>query len=430
MKKISSWGNTSKLLHKVNYLLNKKNSLEIVSSKSKGIVYGMGRSYGDVCLNHGKAVYKNKYLDRLLSFDDEKGEIECESGVCIKDLQDFLITKGWMLPVTPGTEYVSIGGAIANDIHGKNHHKYGTFGNHVKEILLIRSDSEPIICSKEINKEIFQATIGGIGLTGIIYSCKIRLKKIPGPWLETESIAFDNLESFYDIADKSEDSWEYTAAWIDCLSNKSIRGIFERGNHINLSKKFSTKSINFPFTPPFSFVNKLSLRIFNPIYYYLKKLLSNKSVQHYKSFLHPLDKILNWNRMYGTKGFYQFQCVIPRKNSQEAISSILSLMKSHNSGSFLAVLKTFSDYKSIGLLSFAEPGVTLALDFANNGKITKKLFSKLEHTVASFEGKVYLAKDALMSKEVFESSYRNLEKYKEFLDPNLSSSMSRRLIGK
>ena len=429
MLNLSSWGNTLSSKHEIFDLQNQKSAQHLLSLDGKGIVYGMGRSYGDVCLNPGGIAWRSKDLDRVIEFDENLGTIECESGVSLKSIQDLIMPKGWMLPVSAGTQYISVGGAIANDIHGKNHHKFGTFGNHVLQILLLRSDREPIICSPEKNKDWFHATIGGIGLTGIIFSCKIQLRRVEGAWLETESVAFESLDSFFELSDNSESEWEHTAAWIDCLSTKSIRGIFERGRHIPIKKKSKNISINFPFTPPFSIVNKYSLSIFNPIYFLLKSFFSGVRNMHYRKFLHPLDNILNWNRMYGPKGFYQFQCIIPRERSREAIDEILNLISRSKTGSFLAVLKTFSNFKPIGLLSFAEPGVTLALDFPNQGEKTKLLFYQLEEIVKNSNGKIYLAKDMLMTREFFQSSYSDSQNIKKYMDPNISSQMSRRLIG-
>lgn len=429
MLKINSWGNTISPKHLIKKLIDKNNAQSILQKDKDGIVFGLGRSYGDVCLNAGGELWKSENLNELISFDEKNGVLECESGMTIKSIQDFIIPKGWMLPVSPGTQFVTIGGAIANDIHGKNHHKYGTFSNHVLEILLLRSDSEPILCSLKKNVDWFKATVGGIGLTGIIYSCKIKLRKIDGPWLETESVAFKSIEEFFELSDTSEVAWEYTAAWIDCLHKKNIRGIFERANHISFQKNFKNRQYSFPFTPPFSIVNKFSLLLFNPMYFYLKSFFAKKRIVPYTKFLHPLDNILNWNRMYGPKGFYQFQCVLPAENGKEAIEEMLSIISSSKMGSFLVVIKTFSNFKPFGLLSFATPGVTFALDFPNQGNKTKLLFQKLQKIVERSKGKIYLAKDAMMDRDFFESSYPLLNKFKSFRDPHISSQMSKRLLG-
>jgi FAD/FMN-containing dehydrogenase len=275
----------------------------------------------------------------------------------------------------------------------------------------------------------FKATVGGIGLTGIIYSCKIKLRKIDGPWLEAESVAFASIEEFFELSDASEAEWEYTAAWIDCLHKKNIRGIFERANHISSQKNFKNRQYSFPFTPPFSLVNKFSLSLFNPMYFYLKSFFAKKRIVPYTKFLHPLDNILNWNRIYGPKGFYQFQCVLPAENGKEAIEEMLSIISSLKMGSFLVVIKTFSNFKPFGLLSFANPGVTFALDFPNQGDKTKLLFQKLQRIVERSKGKIYLAKDAMMDRDFFESSYPLLNIFKSFRDPHISSQMSKRLLG-
>jgi|TARA_B110000003_G_scaffold259486_1_gene279528 FAD/FMN-containing dehydrogenase len=429
MSKLSSWGNTLSSDHEIYNLQDKKNAQHLLSQKTKGIVYGMGRSYGDVCLNPGGIAWKSSALDRLIAFDEELGILECESGISLQSIQDIVMPRGWMLPVSPGSQYISVGGAIANDVHGKNHHKFGTFGNHVLEILLLRSNNKPILCSPEKNLDWFKATIGGIGLTGIIFSCKIQLRKVEGDWLEAESIPFKSLSSFLSLSDSSESDWEYTAAWIDCLSRNDIRGIFERGRHTSMNKNFTKRSINFAFTPPFSVVNRVTLSLFNPIYFFLKTLFSNRKKIYYTKFLHPLDNILNWNRMYGPKGFYQFQCVIPRETCEDAIEEMLGLISLARMGSFLAVLKTFSNFQPVGLLSFACPGITLALDFPNKGEKTKQLFSQLEDIVKNSNGRIYLAKDILMTKEIFECTYPESNKFKEFRDPNISSQMSKRLLG-
>jgi len=427
--KKNSWGNISSPNHQSKDLDSKDVAQNTISNHSNGIVYGMGRSYGDVCLNQDGLLWKSKKLNRLISFDEKLGILECESGMTLKSIQDLVIPKGWMLPVSPGTQFVTVGGAIANDIHGKNHHQAGTFGNHITEILLLRSDSDPILCGPNKNKNWFQATIGGIGLTGIIFSCKIQLKKINGSWLEAESIPFQGLDKFFELTKESDSDWEYTAAWIDCLYKKEIRGIFERGKHVRKNKKFKKFQISFPFTPPFSLVNELTISIFNPIYFFLKSFFSGKRTIHYSKFLHPLDNIHNWNRMYGTRGFYQFQCVIPHESSKETLKKMLDLITELKMGSFLAVLKSFSNFKPVGLLSFSEPGITFAMDFPNKGNKTELLFHELEKIVIHSGGKIYLAKDMLMSKESFEASYKSLDSFTTFRDPNISSQMSKRLFG-
>lgn len=429
MPRINSWGNTSSDEHKVLDLESRELAQNILNQETNGIVFGMGRSYGDVCINQNGSLWRSKKLNKLISFDEKLGILECESGMTLKSIQDHIIPKGWMLPVSPGTQFISVGGAIANDIHGKNHHQAGTFGNHITEILLLRSNSDSILCGPNKNKDWFEATIGGIGLTGIILSCKIQLKKVNGGWLEAESIPFKGIDKFFELTNDSDAEWEYTAAWIDCLHRNDIRGIFERGKHISTNKKFKSYQFKIPITLPFSIVNKFTLSIFNPIYFFFKTIFSGKKIIHYTKFLHPLDNILNWNRMYGPRGFYQFQCVIPYDSSKRTIEDMLGLIAGLKMGSFLAVIKTFSNFKPIGLLSFSEPGVTFAMDFPNQGNKTRILFNKLEKIVLNSGGKIYLAKDMLMAKETFEASYDSIDAFMNFRDPHISSQMSKRLLG-
>ena len=264
----------------------------------------------------------------------------------------------------------------------------------------------------------------------MILTAEIQLRKVPGPFVKIENIAYENLDEFFKISSESEEDWEHVVSWLDCTSSKLGRGILTRGNFINNNKaKYSKKiEITFPFQPPISLVNKTSLNVFNKTYFRLMKILSGSSIQHYEKFLYPLDNILDWNKMYGPKGFYQYQSVIPKEHSVDATKEMLNKIKLSGEGSFLAVLKTFSNIKSLGMLSFPMEGVTLALDFPNKGKKTMKLFNELDQIVKESSGRIYMAKDATMSKDLFESGYENFENFVQYIDPGISSSMSRRLF--
>jgi FAD/FMN-containing dehydrogenase len=194
----------------------------------------MGRSYGDACLNDGGYVWKTSHLDHFIDFDRKTGALSCEAGTLLRDIQRLVVPEGWMLPVTPGTQMVTVGGAIANDIHGKNHHAYGSFGNHVRSFRLLRSSGEIIDCTPSKNADWFAATLGGVGLTGIILSAHIQLRPVPGPWLATETIAYSNIQDFFRLANESEADYEYTVSWIDCVASGGGRGLFMRGNHVDL----------------------------------------------------------------------------------------------------------------------------------------------------------------------------------------------------
>ena len=325
---------------------------------------------------------------------------------------------------------VTVGGAIANDVHGKNHHLLGSFGEHVQQIRLIRTDGTAIECGPKQNIEWFAATIGGLGLTGVITEAEIQLRPTFGPWLDTETIPYANLSEFFDLADTSEKNWEHTVSWIDCMSNKG-QGIFMRANPNKDLKEAPQMRAEkkMPFVPPFSLVNKLTLRPFNFAYYNLQKFKVGSDIIHYEPFFYPLDKLLEWNRMYGPKGFFQYQSVIPRNAGQDATQAMLKEIEKSGEGSFLAVLKTFGNRESPGMLSFPEPGVTLALDFPNHAEHTHKLLDRLDAIVKEAKGRIYPAKDARMPRELFEAGYPKLNEFLKYRDAGISSSLSRRLLG-
>jgi len=432
MKPISSWGRLSHEDHNVIPLNDRHNVANLIQAQKghSGITHGMGRSYGDVALNPNGLLWLTTGLNHLIYFDEGTGRLRCESGVLLRDIQRLFIPRGWTLPVTPGTQMVTVGGAIANDVHGKNHHLLGSFGDHVRRIKLIRTDGAEIECGPIQNVEWFTATVGGLGLTGLILDAEIQLRRTFGPWLDTETIPYANLSEFFQLADSSEQDWEHTVSWIDCMSNKG-QGVFMRANpnkELKDSPKMKVEK-KMPIVPPFSLVNSLTLRPFNFAYYNLQKYKAGPAVTHYEPFFYPLDKLLEWNRMYGPKGFYQYQSVIPRNVGQDATQAMLKEIEKSGEGSFLAILKTFGNRKSLGMLSFPEPGVTLALDFPNHEARTHKLMSRLDAIVKEAKGRIYAAKDARMPRELFESGYPKLNEFLKYRDAGISSSLSRRLLG-
>jgi FAD/FMN-containing dehydrogenase len=400
-----------------------------IAAPLPGLAHGMGRSYGDVCLNPGGALWQTRGLDRLLAFDAASGRLVCEPGVLLRDIQRLMIPRGWALPVTPGTQIVTVGGAIANDVHGKNHHARGSFGDHVRSLTLLRTDGRRIVCGPSHESAWFAATVGGAGLTGLIVEAELQLQPVPGPWLATETIPYANLEEFFTLADASEAQWEYTVSWIDCLSGDG-RGLFMRANPVKAeAAQPPQRERRLPFTPPVSLVNKLSLRAFNEAYFRMHKWRAGTATAHYEAFFYPLDSLLEWNRMYGPRGFYQYQCVIPREAAQHAVQAMLREIRRSGQGSFLAVLKTFGERAAPGMLSFARPGATLALDFPNRGTRTEALFERLDAIVADTGGRLYLAKDARMPGTLFEAGYPRLAEFLPYRDPGISSALSRRLMG-
>ena len=390
--------------------------------------YGLGRSYGDSCLNEGRTLLDCSRLNRILGFDKQSGRLWCEAGVSLGDILEVAVPAGWFLPVTPGTKFVTIGGAIANDVHGKNHHRAGTFGRHVIGLHLYRSDVEHVACSAGENSEIFSATIGGLGLTGIILSAEIQMKAIAGNVIAVETLPFHSLDEFISISNESDLSHEYTVAWIDCFSAERPRGIFFRGNHTSDSVHVKPKRFNprVPFAFPEWVLNHFTVQAFNTIYYRWNSLKGGKGSVHFDPFFYPLDSIHNWNLIYGRSGFVQHQCVVPN-SAREALEEMLRVVKKSGLGSFLAVLKRFGDRRSPGLLSFPRPGLTLALDFPMRGDKALRLLESLDQIVLEAGGALYPAKDARMSAAMFESSFPGWRDFRRFIDPKLSSSFWRRV---
>lgn len=430
MAAVSAWGRLSSLPHTLIPLANRHDLISSLNQTGLGLAHGMGRSYGDVCLNPYGVLWQTTSLDRFIQFDANTGILECESGVLLRDIQNMSVARGWMLPVTPGTQLITVGGAIANDVHGKNHHRLGTFGNHVRALTLARTDGQFLECNHNQNGDWFAATVGGLGLTGVITKATLQLRRVAGAWLDTETLPYSNLSEFFQLADLSERDWEHTVSWIDCVSGRG-RGIFMRGNPTEqLGEAFPTRPLHsMPFVPPISLVNSLSLRAFNFSYFQLKKKQAGHKLMHYIPFSYPLDNLLAWNKMYGPKGFYQYQSVVPRAVGQEAIHAMLQEISRSGEGSFLAVLKTFGDNPAVGMLSFPQQGVTLALDFPNHGVRTEALFARLDAIVREAKGRIYPAKDARMPRELFEAGYLRLNEFLPYRDEGISSALSRRLMG-
>lgn len=405
---------------------------------------GLGRSYGDSCLNNGGGLLLCKHLNRLISFQTQVSKqdvgaihesprssepsaiLHAEAGVSLEQIINFALPRGYFLPVTPGTKYVTLAGAIANDIHGKNHHVEGTFGRHVLEIELLRSNGERLILKP--GDELFRATISGLGLTGLILSAKIRLKPVKNAFIKAEYIKFESIEEFFELSKESDKTHEYTVSWLDSLSDSS-RGIFIRGNH-STSDKLLKAPTRLPLFVPFNFpefaLNDLSVKAFNFLYYNKQFDKLKKLEQHYNPFFYPLDGISNWNKIYGKRGFMQFQCVLPEEK-KEVLLKILKNVSNAGNASFLSVIKRFSDLSSPGLLSFPRPGITLCFDFANRGKKTEKFLKDLDQEVCKAGGAIYPAKDSFMASTSFLQYYPRANEFKKFVDPKFSSSFWRRV---
>ncbi|MEH6570049.1 MAG: FAD-binding oxidoreductase [Halioglobus sp.] len=408
--------------------------LPVMAGDDTLLAFGNGRSYGDSCINSQASHISTRRLNRFIKFDREQGILHCESGLTLDEILQLIVPTGWFLPVVPGTRFITLGGAIANDVHGKNHHRAGSFGCHVRSLELLRSDRSRPVCSPEGNRELFAATIGGLGLTGLITSAEIRLIPINSCELVTENLTFSSVSEFVDISNGSAD-WEYSVAWIDSFARKGQvgRGIFSRAKHAEKPSGLQPKTrrlgvpMGVPFAPPFSLINKYTVDYFNRAYYAVNSGKKGRKYSHYQPFFFPLDAIANWNRIYGSSGFYQYQCLIPGEAGQEAVQQLLNDIHLSGEGSFLAVLKEFGEIRSPGLLSFPRPGLTLALDFPNRGEKTRRLLEMLDKTVERAGGALYPAKDARMSPALFATGYPAVDEFISQLDPAFSSAFWRRV---
>jgi FAD/FMN-containing dehydrogenase len=393
---------------------------------------GLRRSYGDSCLNSDGRLIETTHLNRFMSFDPDAGALRAEAGASLADILALVVPHGWFLPTTPGTRFVTLGGAVANDVHGKNHHRAGTFGRHVRAIGLMRSDGDRLVLSPTEMPELFAATIGGLGLTGIIEWVEIGLVPIPSSRLNVETIPFRSLEAFWDIARASVDTHEHTVAWIDCVASGASlgRGVFSRANWQTHDDRAAHRAPGWkrvPFDAPAGLLNGWTIRALNEVYYRLQRRKTSVRAEHYAPFFYPLDAIADWNRLYGRPGMYQYQCVIPSPVQEVAVRALLGEIVAAGEASFLAVLKTFGALPSPGLLSFPREGATLALDFRNRGAPTLRLMERLDAIVRDAAGALYPAKDGRMSGALFRLGYPGWERFSSFVDPAVESDFWRRV---
>jgi FAD/FMN-containing dehydrogenase len=431
-QQITSWGRVQHLTVDSISLSSRFTPPPLNDELTTFLPYGNGRSYGDSCLNKDGTTINCKLMDRFIDFDPNNGVLICEAGVLLSEILRLVVPQGWFLSVTPGTRFVTVGGAIANDVHGKNHHLSGTFGCHIRQFELLRSDGQRLICSPNINESLFSATIGGLGLTGVITWAEIQLRRIHSPLINVETIRYGSLDEFFELCNESDTDYEYTVSWVDCAGtgNRLGRGLFTRGNHASASvhsDQYSSKSKTFPFVPPLSLINAWTLKAFNTAYYHKQIQRETQKTQHYEPFFYPLDGLLEWNRIYGPRGFFQYQCIVPSVNGKDVIEELLNQIAYSGMGSFLAVLKVCGDVRSPGMLSFPLPGVSLALDFPNRGEKTHKLFQRLDEIISAAGGRLYPAKDGRMPGHLFRSGYPLWQEFSHYIDPHFSSSFWRRI---
>lgn len=394
------------------------------------LAYGLGRSYGDSCLAESGHVLYTPGLDRFIAVDWHAGVLRAEAGVSLEAILAVCIPRGWFLPVTPGTKYVTLGGAIANDVHGKNHHRRGTFGCHVRRLGLVRSDLGSIECSPHEQTELFNATVGGLGLTGVIDWAEIQLVPIRASRIDCLTRRFGDLNEFFAISEEFDPRHEFSVSWVDCVaSGRNMgRGVYMAGDFAEEGelRVEDGPKLTMPLTPPFSLINGVSLRAFNALYWRKAPAKPKSARIGYDSFFYPLDAVLRWNRIYGPRGFQQYQALIPEANARDGVRALLTAIAKSGAGSILAVLKRCGSMPSPGLLSFPQAGITLALDFPQHEHLDT-LFSVLDAIVREAGGRLYPAKDAHMSAGDFQRSYPAWQKLESLRDPTFQSRFWKRV---
>ncbi|MHB1676027.1 MAG: FAD-binding oxidoreductase [Sulfuriferula sp.] len=412
---------------------------DLCASAEQQIARGQGRSYGDAAL--AKRVILTERVNRLLAFNVATGVLRAEAGATLAEVLAVIVPQGWFLPVTPGTQWVSLGGCVAADVHGKNHHHDGTFGQHVLELELILADASRVTCSAMQNRDLFWATVGGMGLTGIIGELSLQLIPITSAYLQVQHHAAENLAATFALfADPALDD-QYSVAWIDCLATgqRLGRSVLMRAHHaaghdlpIALQQPVAAKRArSMPFDLPAAALNPLMVKLFNAVYYRQQGRKTSPFFAHYTNYFYPLDQIADWNRLYGKRGFVQYQCVIPNVGAFAAVTALLQALSRSRRPSFLAVLKKLGA-QNPGLLSFPLAGYTLALDIPMRDRGVFDLLRALDEIVLHHGGRVYLAKDAVLTPQAFRVMYPRYSEWrliKHAADPlrRFESSLSRRL---
>ena len=392
------------------------------------LAHGNGKSYGDSSHNDAGMLVRSAERARIFSFDAQSGVLTAEPGITLGDIIIHAGPHGWFLPVTPGTKFVTLGGAIANDVHGKNHHKRGSFGCHVIAFDLLRSDGIVRRCSAGEHINLFDATIGGFGLTGLILSATVQLMKAPSVDVVEKVTPFKSLDEYLELSEAADRDNEYAVAWLDQLGLAG-RGLLLAANHAGGGEFHSHRlkpRLNVPFQPPVSCLNRLSLTAFNALYFHAKGRNSDPKKSSYDSYFYPLDQVGNWNYFYGPKGLFQHQSVIPLEAAKRVLPQLLKASRDAGQVSFLTVLKRFGDIQSPSLTPFARQGFTLTLDFPNRGAKTLALLSELDRITVDAGGAVNGYKDARMSAQTFNASYPNWRRLEALRDPAFVSDFWKR----
>ncbi len=403
-----------------------------VAGPGSHLPYGNGRSYGDSCLNETGALVDARAGARIRSFDSVTGIVEADAGVMLHEITRVAAPHGWFLPVTPGTQFVTLGGAVANDVHGKNHHRRGTFGRWVTGLTLERSDREGSIdCGPDREVELFRATVGGMGLTGLVRRVSLRLLRVPSLTIRQTTTRFERLADYFAMAGEADARHEYAVAWIDSLARGRGfgRGHLIAGDHApdgDRTGEARPPLASVPFTPPVSPLAGWPLRAFNEAYYRRAPKGQSEASVPFDAFFYPLDRLRDWNRLYGPRGLHQHQSVVPFEGAKDAVAALIDCARTHGQGSFLTVLKRFGDLPSPGLLSFPMLGYTLTLDFPHKGERTLRLLDELDRITVRAGGRVNPYKDARMAAETFARSFPEWKALEAARDPAMMSDFWRR----
>jgi FAD/FMN-containing dehydrogenase len=437
---ISGWGRYPR----ANARVVTPDNLDQVTPPPTGslIARGQGRSYGDASIVSEGLVMLTERLSRRLALNKDTGLLRAEAGVTLEGILHSADTEGWFPSVVPGTKSVSVGGAVAADIHGKNHHRDGSFGAHVTELELVLANRERVRCAPGCRPELFWATIGGMGLTGIITEVTFEMIPIQSPYMIVRHCKAKDLDAALALSCSAEWDDHYTVAWLDCVAGTRNlgRGVFMSGHHANLdelperlrhSRVRTHRARNLPFDFPGWLLNSFALGVFNEMYYQWQGFRNASFLCDYESFFFPLDRIGNWNRMYGKRGFVQYQCVFPLARAESGLQTLLEELARSRRSSYLAVLKRFGP-EGKGLLSFPMEGYTLTLDFPVRDAALFPFLDGLDKIVLQHEGRVYLAKDARLGPSAFSSMYPRLKHWLQFkaqIDPDnrFDSDLARRL---
>jgi FAD/FMN-containing dehydrogenase len=435
VEEVTGWGR-----HPVGHgRVHRPERLALPAGDAPLIARGLGRAYGDAAIpaTSGGLVVDCTRADRILSFDRRSGRLTCEAGLSLAEILRVFLPRGWFPPVTPGTKFVTVGACVACDVHGKNHHLDGSFGGFVDRIVLITADGSAVECGPTLERELFLATVGGMGLTGIIAEVTLRLRRVESPWIVVESMAVDSLDAMLAGLARAND-WQYTVGWIDCLARGRAlgRGILMRGRHADAIEAASGRwprswRLDVPVNAPEWLLNPAAMRGFNALYYRSHAGPLRRRVVSYDRFFYPLDAVGQWNRLYGRRGFLQYQCVLPRAAGAAPIAAILDRLAA--AASFLAVIKDCGP-ASDAYLSFPMEGTTLALDLPYRGAATAILIHELNALVLAHGGRIYLAKDAVTSAEDFARMMPRLAEWRAVRDRwdpahRFRSAQSVRLLG-